>query len=673
MMAMKDNKKAIKNGGYDADSIQVMEGLEAVRKRPSMYIGDTGIRGLHHLVWEAVDNAVDESLAGHCKNITVIINKDNSITVKDDGRGIPVDYHKKEKKSALEVVMTVLHSGGKFNKDSYKVSGGLHGVGISCVNALSSYLKAEIYRDGKIHTQEYSKGKPLHDIKSFGKTKVTGTNITFKPDDSIFKNTVYNYETIFNRLRELSYLNKGLIFILKDDREIDEENNKEEKNKEVKLCSHGGLVEFIEHLDSTKTKLTNKPVYIETKRDSIAIDIAMEYNTSYAESVFSYVNNINTVDGGTHVSGFRRALTRTFKGYGEKNKMFDKLNSGKDKIEVTGDDFREGLTAIISIKIPEPQFEGQVKSKLTNSEVVGVVDTVVGEMLMLYLDKNPREAKIIIDKVIVAATARYAARKARDMVHRKGAMSGFGLPGKLADCSENDPKKCEIFLVEGDSAGGSAKQGRNRKFQAILPLKGKILNVEKTAEHKIYDNEEIMNIFTALGVSIGTENNEKELNLKKLRYHKLLIMTDGDVDGSHIRTLILTLFFRYMKELIEKGYVYIAAAPLYLIKKGKEKIYCWSEEDRSDAIKKFGGSVSKIKGVLTTNQNIVIQRFKGLGEMNPEELWETTMDPKTRILKQITIDNVAEADFTFSMLMGDDVLPRREFIESHSKYAKLDV
>ncbi len=641
---------------YGADNIQVLEGLEAVRKRPAMYIGDVGPKGLHHLVYEVVDNSIDEALAGHCTHITVSILEDNSIRVIDNGRGIPTDMHPKEKKSALEVVMTVLHAGGKFDKDTYKVSGGLHGVGVSCVNALSKDLKVRVFRNGKIFQQEYQIGKPLYPVKEIGTTDIRGTEVTFKPDDSIFKESQhYNFDTLQNRLRELAYLNKGIHLTLIDEREKDEEGNV----REEVFFSEGGLKEFVTFIDGTRERLIPEPIYCESDKHGIPIEIAFQYNTGYAENLHSYVNNINTIEGGTHVAGFRRALTRTLKAYAVSQKLLDKV-----KIEIAGDDFREGLTGVISVKVQEPQFEGQTKTKLGNNDVMGAVDMTVGEMLENFLQENPKEAKIIVDKVILAAQARAAARKARDMVQRKGAMSGMGLPGKLSDCSKTDPKICEIFLVEGDSAGGTAKQGRDREFQAILPLRGKILNVEKALEHKIYDNEEVRNMFTALGVHIGqNEDGEKELNLDNLRYHKIVIMTDADVDGSHIRTLILTLFFRYMKKLVESGYLYIATPPLYLVKKGTQSRYCWNDDDRDAAIKEVG------KG---KEDSVNVQRYKGLGEMNAEQLWETTMDPYRRTLKRVTLDSAAEADRIFSMLMGDEVPPRREFIEANAKYAKID-
>lgn len=646
------------NKAYSADSIQVLEGLEAVRKRPAMYIGDISEKGLHHLVYEVVDNSIDEALAGYCNNIDVIINEDNSITVTDDGRGIPVDLHEKEGKSALEVVMTVLHAGGKFDKDSYKVSGGLHGVGVSCVNALSKDLRAEIHRDGKVYVQEYKIGKPVGDIKVIGDTDKTGTIVTFKPDDSIFTVTEYRYEVLATRLRELSYLNKGIRLSIIDKRELEENGNGGDFRKD-NYYSEEGLKEFADFLDATREKLINDTIYLDTEKNGIPVEIAMRYNTSFSENVHSYVNNINTIEGGTHLSGFRRGLTRTLKSYAEKSGMLTKL-----KFDISGDDFREGLTAIISVKVQEPQFEGQTKTKLGNSEVMGSVDQAVSESLSNYLEENPKDSKIIVQKVIMAATARHAARKARELVQRKNVLTGSGLPGKLSDCSDKNPELCEIFLVEGDSAGGTAKAGRDRRYQAIMPLRGKILNVEKAMPYKIFENEEIKNIFTALGVTIGTAEDTKELNLEKLRYHKVVIMCDADVDGSHIETLIMTFFFRYMTELINRGYLYIATPPLYLVKKGKTQQYCWSEEERNAAVQELGqgkdGSVS-------------IQRYKGLGEMNAEQLWDTTMDSERRKLRQITIDSAAEADHVFSMLMGDEVPPRREFIEKHAKYARIDV
>ncbi|MBK8415713.1 MAG: DNA topoisomerase (ATP-hydrolyzing) subunit B [Bacteroidetes bacterium] len=646
-------EKLIKDDEYSADSIQVLEGLEAVRKRPAMYIGDIGIKGLHHLVYEVVDNSIDEALAGHCKNIDVFIHEDNSITVKDDGRGIPTDYHEKEKRSALEVVMTVLHAGGKFDKDSYKVSGGLHGVGVSCVNALSDHLKVEVFRNGKSYVQEYSKGKPLYPVKETGTTTHRGTNVTFHPDDTIFIHTAYIYDTLAARMRELSFLNKGIRINLTDLREVDAEGNP--LNKDT-FFSTRGLVEFVEFLDATREKLIEDVIYMEGEKNGIPVEVAMQYNTSFNENVHSYVNNINTHEGGTHLAGFRRALTRTLKNYAEKEGMLSKL-----KFDISGDDFREGLTSVISVKVQEPQFEGQTKTKLGNNEVIGAVDNAVSEMLFNYLEEHPREARNIVNKVILAATARHAARKARELVQRKGAFSGSGLPGKLSDCSEREPHKCELYLVEGDSAGGTAKQGRDRNFQAILPLRGKILNVEKAMEHKIFDNEEIRNIFTALGVFKGTTEDQRALNIDKLRYHKVIIMTDADIDGSHITTLILTFFFRHMKELIEQGYIYIASPPLYLVKKGRDERYCWNDEERIKATKEM---VPEGK-----ESTVTVQRYKGLGEMNAEQLWSTTMNPMNRTLKQVTIESAAEADRIFAMLMGDDVPPRREFIEKNARYA----
>lgn len=658
---MKEDKNLVnqKNGNYSAESIQVLEGLEAVRKRPAMYIGDVSSRGLHHLVYEVIDNSIDEALAGYCKNIEVTINEDGSVTVADDGRGIPVDFHEKEKKSALEVVLTVLHAGGKFNKDTYKVSGGLHGVGVSCVNALSKYLKAEIHRDGHIYVQEYERGKPLYDVKIVGETNKTGTIITFKPDDEIFTTTEFNYEILASRLRELAYLNKGIRLSITDKRQKEENGNGEESYVHDTFYSTRGLEEFVEFLDETREKLTEKIIYFETVKNDIPIEIAFEYNTSFNENVHTYVNNINTIEGGTHLAGFRRGLTRTLKAYAEKTGMLSKL-----KFEINGDDFREGLTAVIHVKVPEPQFEGQTKTKLGNSEIMGIVDQAVSTFLTNYLEENPRDARAIVNKVILAAQARHAARKARELVQRKGLLSGSGLPGKLADCSERGPQNTELFLVEGDSAGGTAKQGRDRRFQAVLPLRGKILNVEKAMPHKIFDNEEIRNIYTALGVTTGTEEDSKALNLDGLRYEKIIIMTDADVDGSHITTLIMTFFYRYMEELISRGHLYIATPPLYLVKKGKLQRYCWTEEERQKAIEEF--SKEKEGG------QIHVQRYKGLGEMNAEQLWETTMNPATRTLRQVTIESAAEADRIFSMLMGDDVPPRREFIEKHAKFARID-
>ncbi len=646
------NETSPKN--YGASSIQVLEGLEAVRKRPTKYNGDFGVKGLHHLVYEVVDNSIDEALAGHCKVIDVRILPDTLISVQDDGRGIPTDMHEKEKKSALEVVMTVLHAGGKFDKDTYKVSGGLHGVGVSCVNALSTHLKAEVHREGKVYVQEYSCGKPLFDVKVVGDTTDRGTIVTFKPDTSIFTATEYNYNTLATRMRELAYLNKGIKIVLTDERVKDEQGN---SPSEV-FYSLGGLKEFVEYLDASKEKLVDETIYMEGEKGGIPVEVAMVYNNSFSECVQSYVNNINTHEGGTHLAGFRRGLTRTLKNYAEKNGLLSKV-----KFEISGDDFREGLTSVISVKVQEPQFEGQTKTKLGNNDVMGAVDQAVSEMLTNYLEEHPKQARMIVDKVVLAATARHAARKAREMVQRKSIMTGSGLPGKLADCSDTDPGKCELFLVEGDSAGGTAKQGRNRNYQAILPLRGKILNVEKALEYKIYENEEIKNIFTALGVFRGTTEDERALNIDKLRYHKIVIMCDADVDGSHITTLILTFFFRHMRELIEKGHVYIAAPPLYQVKKGKDFRYCWNEEQRDLAIKEMAGE--KIDSVH-------VQRYKGLGEMNAEQLWETTMNPDTRTLRQVTIDSAAEADRIFSMLMGDEVPPRRDFIEKNAKYAKID-
>jgi len=644
------------NSDYSAENIQVLEGLEAVRKRPAMFIGDLSNRGMHHLVWEVVDNSIDEAMAGHCDEIIVEILEGNSIRVQDNGRGIPTGMHLKENRSALEVVMTVLHAGGKFDKDTYKVSGGLHGVGVSCVNALSSDLKVNVHREGKEFQQEYKKGKPQYDVKEIGKSDKTGTIVEFLPDSSIFTVSVYNFETIASRLRELSFLNSGLRITLTDFREKDADG----EYLSEEFYSEGGLREFVDYLDGSREKLIPEAICINSEKGDIPVEVALRYNTAFSENVVSYVNNINTIEGGTHVSGFRRALTRTLKSYADKSGLLEKA-----KVEISGDDFREGLTAIISIKIADPQFEGQTKTKLGNSEAMGAVDTSVSEMLQNYLEEHPKEARIIVSKVILAAQARHAARKAREMVQRKNVLSGSGLPGKLADCSDNDPTVCEWYLVEGDSAGGSEKQGRNRAFQAILPLRGKILNVEKAQEHKIYENEEIKNIITALGVSFGTEEDEKALNTVKLRYHKIIIMTDADVDGSHIRTLILTFFFRYMKELIENGYLYIALPPLYLLKKGKVEEYCWDENQKDRIIKEMAKDGKP--------ESVNIQRYKGLGEMNPEQLWSTTMDPDQRSLKQVTIESAAEADHLFSVLMGDDVAPRREFIERNAKYAKVDV
>ncbi|MCE5320493.1 MAG: DNA topoisomerase (ATP-hydrolyzing) subunit B [Bacteroidales bacterium] len=666
---MKENESAFDSSLYSADSIQVLEGLEAVRKRPSMYIGDVGSRGLHHLVYEVVDNSIDEALAGYCSHIEVVINPDNSVSVTDDGRGIPTDMHEKEGRSALEVVLTVLHAGGKFSKDSYKVSGGLHGVGVSCVNALSSHLTAEVFREGKHFIQEFEKGIPMYPVKTIGESDRRGTVITFKPDVEIFHlGTTYNYDILATRLRELAFLNKGVELTLTDLREegknddIDTETQTETgsdiRARQETFVSQLGLLEFVQYLDGTREKLTEKPIYLEGDKAGIPIEIAMQYNTGFSENIHSYVNNINTIEGGTHLSGFRRGLTTTLKNYADKNGLLSKL-----KFEIDAADFREGLTAIISVKVAEPQFEGQTKTKLGNSEVMAAVSQATTTALENYLEENPKDAKNIVDKVILAATARHATRKAREMVQRKTVMSGAGLPGKLADCSERDASKCELFIVEGDSAGGTAKTGRDRAFQAILPLRGKILNVEKAMEHKVFENEEIRNIYTALGVTIGTEDDSKGLNISKLRYHKVIIMTDADVDGSHIDTLILTFFFRYMQDLIKNGYVYIATPPLYLVKKGKQEQYCWSEEDRKEAIEQIG------KG---KESGLHVQRYKGLGEMNAIQLWDTTMDPGTRLLRQVTIDNAAEADRIFSMLMGDEVPPRREFIETHAKYANID-
>ena len=656
-----EKENVAKNGEYSADSIQVLEGLEAVRKRPSMYIGDVSARGLHHLVYEVVDNSIDEALAGYCSDIYITINKDNSITVKDNGRGIPTGMHEKEGRSALEVVLTVLHAGGKFSKDSYKVSGGLHGVGVSCVNALSTHLKAEIHREGKIFVQEFSRGVPLYSVKVVGEAEDTGTIITFKPDPEIFTvTTEYSYDILAARLRELGYLNKGVKLTITDTRatEVNDEGETVEVERTETFYSEQGLLEFVGYLDGTREKLTEKPIYLETDKTGIPIEIAMQYNTGFSENIHSYVNNINTIEGGTHLSGFRRGLTTTLKSYAEKNGLLSKL-----KFEIDAADFREGLTAVISVKVAEPQFEGQTKTKLGNSEVTGAVSKAVSEALEIYLEENPKDAKQIVEKVILAATARHAARKARELVQRKTVMSGAGLPGKLADCSNRNPEMCELFLVEGDSAGGTAKSGRDRGFQAILPLRGKILNVEKAMEHKVLESQVIRNIYTALGVTIGTEEDSKALNLSKLRYHKVIIMTEADVDGSHITTLILTFFFRHMVDLIKNGHVYCATPPLYRVKKGKTEKYCWTEEERKALIEELGGGSEK---------GINIQRYKGLGEMNAEQLWDTTMDPKTRILRQVTIENAAEADRIFSMLMGDDVPPRREFIEQNAKYANID-
>lgn len=642
------------NQDYSADSIQVLEGLEAVRKRPAMYIGDIGIKGLHHLVYEVVDNSIDEALAGHCSLIEVTINDDNSVSVIDDGRGIPVSMHTKEGRSALEVVMTVLHAGGKFDKDSYKVSGGLHGVGVSCVNALSSLLRVEVKREGKLWVQEYERGIPKSAVKEIGEADTTGTKVTFYPDKTIFNTIEFKYDILQSRLRELAYLNAGIRLTLTDNREVDENG----EHPIETFLSEKGLAEFVRFLDGNRESLIDEPIHISTEKNGVPVEIALLYNSTYTENVHAYVNNINTIEGGTHLTGFRRGLTRTLKSYADKSGQLDKV-----KFEISGDDFREGLTAVLSIKVAEPQFEGQTKTKLGNSEVSLSVDQAVSEMLTNYLEEHPKDARNIVSKVILAASARHAARKAREMVLRKSVMSGGGLPGKLADCSDRDPAASELYLVEGDSAGGTAKQGRNRRFQAILPLRGKILNVEKAMQHKIYESEEIKNIFTALGVHIGTNEDTKALNLEKLRYHKIIIMCDADVDGSHIATLIMTFFFRHMNELIQRGHLYIATPPLYLMKKGKTERYCWNEEQRAQFIQEFGGG---------NEGSVNIQRYKGLGEMNSEQLWSTTMDPEQRTLRQVTIENAAEADRIFSMLMGDDVPSRREFIETHAKYAKID-
>ena len=660
----KKEQKNLNLQDYSAGSIQVLEGLEAVRKRPAMYIGDVSEKGLHHLVYEVLDNSIDEALAGYAKHIDVTINQDNSITIIDDGRGIPVDFHEKEGKSALEVVMTLLHAGGKFNKDSYKVSGGLHGVGVSCVNALSSHLKAEIHRDGKIYYQEYKQGKPLGSIEEVGDTEKTGTVITFIPDEEIFQVRDFNYETLASRLRELAFLNKGIALSLLDKRELVDtngnggENGNGEEYRQDTFYSEEGLKEFVEFLDATRDKIIEDTIHVETTKNEIPVEIALQYNNSYSENIHSYVNNINTIEGGTHLAGFRRGLTRTLKNYADKSGMLTKL-----KFSISGDDFREGLTGIISVKVQEPQFEGQTKTKLGNSELIGAVDQATSELLSNYLEENPKDARTIVKKVITAAQARHAARKARELVQRKNAMNGSGLPGKLADCSSRDANNTEVYLVEGDSAGGTAKQGRNRRFQAILPLKGKILNVEKALRSKIFENDEIKNIFMALGVTIGTDEDIKELNISKLRYNKIIIMCDADVDGSHIETLIMTFFFRYMTELVKQGYIYIATPPLYQIRRGKQIRYCWTEEERKQVVEELGSG---------KEANVTIQRYKGLGEMTSEQLWETTMNPDFRKLRQVTIDSAAEADRIFSMLMGDDVLPRREFIQSHAKYANID-
>ena len=665
---MENGNVSANGNSYSADNIQVLEGLEAVRKRPAMYIGDISVKGLHHLVYEVVDNSIDEALAGHCTDIDVVINENGSVTVTDNGRGIPVDWHEKEQKSALEVVMTVLHAGGKFNKESYKVSGGLHGVGVSCVNALSSRLVATVHRDGKVYEQVYERGKPVAEVKETGISTKTGTIINFIPDDTIFTTTEFHYEILSARLRELAYLNKGIRLSIIDMRELDEANvngNAVTQDAQVSKYRHDtyfseeGLKEFVAFLDENRERLIEKIIYIDTEKNGVPVEIALQYNTSFSENVHTYVNNINTIEGGTHLAGFRRGLTRTLKTYAEKSGMLTKL-----KFDINGDDFREGLTAIISVKVQEPQFEGQTKTKLGNSEIMGVVDMAVSSELSNYLEENPKDARIIVSKVILAATARHAARKARELVQRKNVLSGAGLPGKLADCADKDPALTEIYFVEGDSAGGTAKQGRDRQFQAIMPLRGKILNVEKAMMHKIFENEEIKNIFTALGVSIGTEEDSKALNLTHIRYHKVIIMTDADVDGSHITTLIMTFFFRYMMELIQKGYLYIATPPLYLVKKGSKERYCWTEDERKLIVEELGQG---------NPQGVHIQRYKGLGEMNAEQLWDTTMNPEKRTLRQVTIESAAEADRIFSMLMGDDVPPRREFIEKHAKYARIDV
>ena len=656
---MSETEKKLQDSiDYSADNIQVLEGLEAVRKRPAMYIGDIGVKGLHHLVYEVVDNSIDEALAGFCSKIDVIIHENGSVTVNDDGRGIPTGIMEKEQKSALEVVMTVLHAGGKFDKDSYKVSGGLHGVGVSCVNALSDPLQVTIMREGKIFRQEYSKGKPITGVEVIGDSDKSGTSVTFKPDGTIFQTTEFNFEILAARLRELAFLNKGIVLSITDMREKVEDGNGGTHRCEI-FHSEQGLKEFVEYLDANRERLIEKVIHITYDKSEIPVEIALQYNNSFSENVHSYVNNINTIEGGTHLAGFRRGLTRTLKKYAEDSGATSKL-----KFDINGDDFREGLTAIISVKVQEPQFEGQTKTKLGNSEVMGAVDQAVSTMLSNYLEENPKDARIIVQKVILAATARHAARKARELVQRKNVLSGSGLPGKLADCADRDASHCEIYLVEGDSAGGTAKQGRDRKFQAILPLRGKILNVEKAMQHRIYESEEIKNIFTALGVNIGTDEDSKALNTSGLRYHKIIIMTDADVDGSHITTLIMTFFFRYMIDLIKGGNIYIATPPLYLVKKGKSERYCWTEEEREAAVIEMGQGKESSVG---------IQRYKGLGEMNAEQLWSTTMNPETRTLRQVTIESAAEADHIFSMLMGDEVPPRREFIETHAKYARIDV
>jgi len=655
---MSDTEKRVTDvNDYSAESIQVLEGLEAVRKRPAMYIGDIGVKGLHHLVYEVIDNSIDEALAGYCNKIEVTIHEDGSVSVADNGRGIPTGLHEKEQKSALEVVLTILHAGGKFDKDSYKVSGGLHGVGVSVVNGLSEWLFAEVHREGKIFTQKFERGKPVTEVTITGETDKTGTIITFKPDAEIFQTLDFNFEILSSRLRELAFLNRGILLTLKDMREI-VENGNGGKPRYEEFISQNGLVEFVKYLDVNREPLIPNPIYIVNDKCEVPVEIALQYNTSFTENVYSYVNDINTIEGGTHLAGFRRGLTRTLKKYAE-----DSGATAKLKFDINGDDFREGLTAVISVKVAEPQFEGQTKTKLGNNEVMGAVDQAVSTALTNYLEENPREAKLIVQKIILAATARHAARKARELVQRKNVLSGSGLPGKLAGCADRDPEKCELFLVEGDSAGGTAKQGRDRRFQAILPLRGKILNVEKAMQHKIFDSEEIKNIFTALGLAIGTEDDSKALNTSGLRYHKVIIMTDADVDGSHITTLILTFFFRYMQELISAGNIFIALPPLYLVKKGKMEKYCWSEEEREAAVKELGQG---------KDSGVSVQRYKGLGEMNAEQLWQTTMNPETRILKQVTIESAAEADHIFSMLMGDEVPPRREFIESHARYARID-
>lgn len=657
LMMSEGEKKMGESPEYSAESIQVLEGLEAVRKRPAMYIGDVGVRGLHHIVYEVIDNSIDEALAGFCTKIDLTIHEDGSITVKDNGRGIPTGFHEKEQKSALEVVMTVLHAGGKFDKGSYKVSGGLHGVGVSCVNALSSQLVATVMREGKIFRQIYERGKTITDVEIIGETGESGTIIKFKPDSTIFSTTDFNFDILSARLRELAFLNKGILLTITDMREL-VENGNGNKNRYKEFHSAEGLKEFVDYLDVNRERIIENAIHISYDKTEVPVEIALQYNNSFSENVHSYVNNINTIEGGTHLAGFRRGLTRTLKKYAE-----DSGATAKLKFDISGDDFREGLTAVISVKVAEPQFEGQTKTKLGNNEVMGAVDQAVSTMLTNFLEENPRDAKIIVQKVILAATARHAARKARELVQRKNEFSGSGLPGKLADCSERDPAQCEVFLVEGDSAGGTAKQGRDRRFQAILPLRGKILNVEKAMQHRIYESEEIKNIFTAIGVTIGTEEDSKALNISGLRYHKIIIMTDADVDGSHITTLIMTFFFRYMQDLIKGGYLFIATPPLYLVKKGKTERYCWTEDEREAAIKEMGQG---------KDSTVSIQRYKGLGEMNATQLWDTTMNPETRTLRQVTIDSAAEADHIFSMLMGDEVPPRREFIETHARYARID-